>query len=106
MASARSSDPNQVAERSGGVHWKNGCAAPTRTVPASTCDGYGRDIAEIQVVSACDGSERSVLVVRMMERCGCAAQTDELLIATDGMRTSAYGGARDAAEISPRCTDG
>ena len=36
VARARSSAPNHVAERSGGVHWNIGCAAPTRTVPATT----------------------------------------------------------------------
>ena len=36
VAVARSSAPNHVAESSGGVHWKNGCAAPTRIVPATT----------------------------------------------------------------------
>ena len=86
------------------MHWKNGCAAPTRTVPASTCEGCRRDIAEIQPVSTSDGSERSVFVERM--RYSGTAQADEPMIATDGMRTSAYGGARDTAEISPRYTDG
>ena len=37
VACARSDEPNQVAERTGGVHWKKGCAAPTSTVPATTC---------------------------------------------------------------------
>ena len=31
--SARSSLPNQVADSNGGVHWKKGRAAPTKTVP-------------------------------------------------------------------------
>mmetsp|Transcript_42660 Transcript_42660/g.138373 ORF Transcript_42660/g.138373 Transcript_42660/m.138373 type:complete len:234 (+) Transcript_42660:947-1648(+) len=36
VASARSEEPNQVADRSGGVHWKKGCAMPTRIVPATS----------------------------------------------------------------------
>ena len=35
-ASVVSDSPNQFAARSDGVHWKNGCAAPTNIVPAMT----------------------------------------------------------------------
>ena len=35
-ASVVSPSPNQFAARSDGVHWKNGCAAPTSIVPATT----------------------------------------------------------------------
>jgi len=34
VAVVRSWAPNHVAERSAGEHRKNGCAAPTRSVPA------------------------------------------------------------------------
>ena len=44
VACARSSAPNHVALSSGGVHWKKGCAAPTRTVPATTNE-YGCSIS-------------------------------------------------------------
>jgi len=34
VASARSDEPNQVADSSGGEHWKKGWAMATSTVPA------------------------------------------------------------------------
>mmetsp|Transcript_35846 Transcript_35846/g.88268 ORF Transcript_35846/g.88268 Transcript_35846/m.88268 type:complete len:377 (-) Transcript_35846:1236-2366(-) len=37
VATARSSLPNHVALSSVGVHWKKGCAAPTSTVPSTSC---------------------------------------------------------------------
>ena len=48
---ARSSDANHVADNMGGVHWKNGCAAPTKTVPARTLQ-YGTRPAADDAVSA------------------------------------------------------